>query len=119
MRFTKHSIELGKLAAKLDSKPRHTRVEKEMAIPYPGSQDEAVKPDVLTFTPNPRDGGKTVYLTAWELYTGHRDDTKKMRRQANAWYAIMNKYKRKGTTHYIPRFVFVNSTTGKVTRVSR
>lgn len=107
--FSKHTRSIGQLIQRLEEKPRHTRIVREPQIPWPGTQDTRVQPDVLTFTPDPRDIRKT-YLTYYEIYTGKSDAPHgKVHRQAAAWFSTVRELnKNAGGMEYKPRFVFWN-----------
>lgn len=116
--FSKHTRSIGQLVQRLEEKPRHTRIVREPQIPWPGTQDTRVQPDVLTFTPDPRDVRKT-YLTYYEIYTGKSDTPHgKIQRQAQAWFAVVDELnKRRGEAVYHPRFVFWNTRTNTYNKV--
>lgn len=117
--FSRHSRDLGMLVARLDAKPRFSRVMKEPGMTFPGEQDLACAPDVVTFRPDPHDVTRT-YMTAYEVYSGNRPDEVKRNKQATRWYEVIDAWNRfGGGPEIIPRFVFWNSRTDTYTRVRR
>lgn len=117
--FSRHSRDLGVLVARLDNKPRFSRVMKEPGIVWPHDDNLACAPDAVTFRPDPLNITRT-YVTAYEVYSGNKSDDAKINKQAKRWYDVVDKWNNvNGQAELIPRFVFWNSRTNTYTRVRK